>query len=156
MMKNFHAQATIEAPASKVWGHLTDFESYPEWNPFLRSVQGEPREGATIYIQVANQPRPIKGRIKQLIPNTRLQLESLGPLGLGLLKALFTCEITPLEGNRQVVFTANETFEGLLTRVVSSSLDQQSPLYNEMCQSLKARVEHLQSVREDPVGPQLQ
>ncbi len=141
MIKKFHAQATFEAPADKVWEHLTDFESYPEWNPFLRSVQGQSKEDATIYIQVANQPRPIKGRIKQLIPNNRLQLESLGPLGLGLLKALFTCEITPLEGNRQVLFTVDETFKGPLTRIVSSSLEQQSPLYNEMCQSLKMRVE---------------
>ena len=145
MKKNFHAQATIKAPASKVWEHLTDFESYPEWNPFLRSVQGEPKEGATIYIIVANQPRPIKGKIKQLIPDARLQLESLGPLGLGLLRALFTCEITPLEDSHQVTFAVNETFEGPLTRIVSSSLEQQSSLYNELCQSLKMRVENLYS-----------
>jgi hypothetical protein len=139
-MKKFHAQIRIEAPASKVWEHLTDFAGYPEWNPFLRSVQGELHEGATIEIQVANQPRPIKGRIKQLVPNARLQLESHVPLGL--LKALFTCEITPLEGNRQVKFTVNETFKGLLAGILGSRLERQGPLYDEMCKSLKTRVEN--------------
>ncbi len=138
-MKKFHAQTTIDAPASMVWEHLTDFANYPEWNPFLRSVQGEPEEGAAISIQVANQSRPIKGRIKQLIPNSKLQLESLAPLGL--MRALLTCEIAPMEGNRQVNFTVNETFEGLLSRIFSSRLEQQGPLYDEMCKSLKTRVE---------------
>ncbi|MCP4423276.1 MAG: SRPBCC domain-containing protein [Chloroflexi bacterium] len=138
-MKTFHAQTIIKASADKTWGHLTDFARYSEWNPFLRSAQGDLQEGAVISIQVANQPRPIKGKIKQLIPNARLQLESIGPLGL--LKALFTCEIVPLEDNRQVKFTVNETFTGPLAKLFGSKLEQQSPLYSEMCQSLKTRVE---------------
>ncbi len=140
-MKEFHAQTTIQAPSGAVWEHVTDFDSYSEWNPFmvLAFVQGEVRQGATIEIQIANQPRPVQGTIEQLVPNTRLQLKSQAPLGL--LKALFTCEITPLEGNQQVKLTINETFEGLLATIFGARLEQQRPLYQAMCESLKTRVE---------------
>lgn len=140
-MKKFHAQTTIEAPTSVVWEHLTDFASYSEWNPFMVSAQGEVREGAIIEVQIAKQPRPIQGTIEQLVPNARLRLKSHVPLGL--LKALFTCEITPLQGHHQVKFTVSETFEGLLAFILGSRLEQQRPLYHEMCQALKTRVESL-------------
>ncbi len=32
-MKVFEAPIDIEAPIDVVWHHLTDFASYPEWNP---------------------------------------------------------------------------------------------------------------------------
>ncbi len=33
-MKEIHTEIEINAPAGKVWRVLTDFPSYPEWNPF--------------------------------------------------------------------------------------------------------------------------
>jgi len=34
-MKVFESQIDINAPIELVWQHLTAFEHYPEWNPFV-------------------------------------------------------------------------------------------------------------------------
>lgn len=48
----------IRAPIDIVWGVLTDFESYPEWNPHIRRVRGSVHQGARIAIH----SRPPGGR----------------------------------------------------------------------------------------------
>jgi uncharacterized membrane protein len=35
-------QIHMKAPAQRVWQVLTDFAAYPEWNPFIRRVNGRP------------------------------------------------------------------------------------------------------------------
>lgn len=40
----------IRAPIEVAWKVLTDFASYPEWNPLLRRVRGRPRVGRRITI----------------------------------------------------------------------------------------------------------
>jgi hypothetical protein len=50
----------IRAPQDAVWKVLTDFASYPEWNPHIRQVRGQARVGARLTIR--SQPpsgRPI-------------------------------------------------------------------------------------------------
>lgn len=42
----------IVASASEVWWQLTNFEGYPEWNPFITSVRGNLREGARLSVTV--------------------------------------------------------------------------------------------------------
>ena len=39
-MKELRSEIEIEAPTERVWGVLTDFAAYPEWNPFIRRVSG--------------------------------------------------------------------------------------------------------------------
>ena len=45
-MKEIRKETEIEAPVPDVWMVLTDFASYPEWNPFMRSIKGDLAEGA--------------------------------------------------------------------------------------------------------------
>jgi hypothetical protein len=44
-MKEINTEIEINASAEKVWQLLTDFAAYPQWNPFIRSVNGKPEEG---------------------------------------------------------------------------------------------------------------
>ena len=41
----------IRAPQDAVWKVLADFASYPEWNPHVRRVRGEPRVGGRLTIR---------------------------------------------------------------------------------------------------------
>ncbi|MBL8019905.1 MAG: SRPBCC domain-containing protein [Leptospirales bacterium] len=43
-----HTSIVIQAPPEKVWNVLTDFEDYPNWNPFIRRVFGKVSIGSTI------------------------------------------------------------------------------------------------------------
>jgi hypothetical protein len=38
----------IHANASSVWKELTNFEAYPEWNPFVTRIEGEVKVGNRI------------------------------------------------------------------------------------------------------------
>ncbi|SIR63074.1 SRPBCC domain-containing protein [Natronorubrum thiooxidans] len=42
----------IDAPPDVVWDVLLEFESYPEWNPFVRAIEGEPTEGEQLRIRI--------------------------------------------------------------------------------------------------------
>ena len=40
-MKEVHSEVEIEASGERVWQILTDFASFPLWNPFIRRISGE-------------------------------------------------------------------------------------------------------------------
>ncbi len=44
--KEIHAELDIEASPERVWEVLTDFASFPEWNPFIRDASGGLKSGA--------------------------------------------------------------------------------------------------------------
>jgi uncharacterized protein YndB with AHSA1/START domain len=45
-MKELHSEIEIDASAELVWGVLTDFASYPEWNSSSARSAGSPRSGS--------------------------------------------------------------------------------------------------------------
>jgi uncharacterized membrane protein len=51
-MKQLHTEVEIEAPAERVWELLTDFATYPEWNPFIRSISGQPAPGERLEVRI--------------------------------------------------------------------------------------------------------
>jgi hypothetical protein len=65
----------IGAPPDAVWGVLTDFERYPEWNPSLTSISGELRPGSTVSLTLALPGRPslkVKAGLADVEPGRRL------------------------------------------------------------------------------------
>ena len=38
----------INAPPRSVWKVLVDFPAHPQWNPFVRTIEGSPREGENV------------------------------------------------------------------------------------------------------------
>jgi hypothetical protein len=49
--KEMNTEIEIDAPPELVWGVLTDFASYPEWNPMIRKASGELRTGARLKVR---------------------------------------------------------------------------------------------------------
>jgi uncharacterized protein YndB with AHSA1/START domain len=47
MPQTISTTITIQASANKVWTVLTNFETYPIWNPFIKSIEGEIKVGHT-------------------------------------------------------------------------------------------------------------
>ncbi len=52
-MKTVETMVEIAAPVARVWDVLADFDSYPEWNPFIKSITGQLacREKLSVFIQ---------------------------------------------------------------------------------------------------------
>ena len=44
-MKELRTEIEIQSTAERVWQLLTDFPSFPQWNPFIRKASGNIRVG---------------------------------------------------------------------------------------------------------------
>jgi uncharacterized protein YndB with AHSA1/START domain len=51
-MKELHSEIEIDAPAERVWHLITDFASYPQWNPFIRTISGPPTPGERLEVRI--------------------------------------------------------------------------------------------------------
>jgi uncharacterized membrane protein len=51
-MKIINAEIEINAPCDRVWSILSDFGSYPSWNPFIREIHGRPEVGSTLTVAI--------------------------------------------------------------------------------------------------------
>ena len=45
-------ETIIDAPAERVWAEMTDFASFPEWNPFVRQAEGRLEPGEQLKIRL--------------------------------------------------------------------------------------------------------
>ena len=142
-MKEIHTEIEINAPAEKVWRVLTDFAAYPEWNPFVRRVEGEVSVGARLHVYI--QPSGGKGmsfRPTVLVADPNRELRWLGHLWLpGLFDGEHSFSIEPLDEGR-VRFVQRERFGGLLLPLLSKMLDGDTRRgFEEMNRALKLRAE---------------
>lgn len=116
MRKLIRTEIAIQAPAEVVWRHLTDFESFPEWNPFIRRASGRPQVGERLDIRLQLGPGPLvrfTPRVVAAVPGRTLRwLARTGPPRLFDVVRSFELAPRPGEG---VVFTQSEVCTGLLT-----------------------------------------
>ena len=142
-MKELRSEIEIEAPAERVWQLLTDFSSFPQWNPFIRHASGTILVGERLEVNI--QPSGARGmtfRPSVLKAEPNRELRWLGHL---LIPGLFDGEhiftIEPL-GESRVRFTQREVFTGLLVPLFARGLDTDTRRgFEEMNQALKARAE---------------
>ncbi len=142
-MRELKTHIEINTPAQRVWQILADFESYSRWNPFIRSISGEPKEGSRL--KVFMQPPGSRGMtfkpvVLKAEPNKELRW--LGRLFVpGLFSGEHSLVIEPTVGNR-VIFTQSEKFKGLLVPLLWKSLDKNTREgFNQMNAALKKLAE---------------
>jgi hypothetical protein len=121
-----HVQTRIDIAATfeRVWSVLVGFESYPGWNPFVRSIEGslEVDRQLTIVIEPS-------GSSAMRFRPTVLKVEPLRELrwkGKLLVPGLFDGEhYFKLEANPAggVTFYQGELFSGILVPLFRRSLD---------------------------------
>ncbi len=51
MIENY-TEVEIDAPVERVWEIMTDFEAFPDWNPFIKKMRGDLEVGATLHEKV--------------------------------------------------------------------------------------------------------
>lgn len=67
----FKTTFPIDASPARVWEVLTDFGSYPDWNPSLPRIEGELRPGETVSLTLGMPGRPsanVKATLDEVEP----------------------------------------------------------------------------------------
>ena len=143
MPKELDTNIEIDAPANTVWEALTDFDRYSQWNPFIRSIRGEAKQGEQLEVFI--QPpggsgmtfRPV---ILDLQPGRELRW-----IGRLLLPGIFDGEHQfQLEalGENRTRLIHREVFSGLLVPLLWRDLDTKTRQgFEEMNHALKRLVE---------------
>jgi hypothetical protein len=132
----------IDAPPSAVWAVLADTTAYPDWNPFVRRLSGDLREGAKLEAHIeapGGRGMTFKPTVVAAEPGRELRW-----LGRLLLPGVFDGEhrfrLEPLAsgGTR---FVQSERFSGVLVRLLAGTLAKTEIGFQAMNHALKARVE---------------
>ncbi len=121
---------------------LTDFESLPEWNPFLREAEGELTAGSRLKVRI----EPPGGRGMTLRPNVLVAgpNRELRWLGRVLVRGLADGEhVFALEalGEGRTRFVQREAFRGPLWALLRGTLERTEQGFDAMDAALKERAE---------------
>lgn len=122
--KEIRTEIIIHATPAAVWKILTDFERYPSWNPFIKSIAGKAEQGNKITARI--EPPGASGmtftpRLLSVIKNQELRW-----LGHLFIPGLFDGEhIFELYENTDgsTTFVQREKFKGMLVSLFSKMLD---------------------------------
>ena len=137
----------IDAPAQEVWGILTDFDAYGEWNPSMR-IEGTAQPGTRLVVHMgADGGRGTAFKPTVLAAEPGRELRWVGKLGAGGI----------VDGEHFFVLAPNadgttrldhgENFSGALVALVKlfdhGSLEKSHNGYDDFNQALKQRAETL-------------
>lgn len=117
MTQEINTSIKIQASPEKIWSVLTDFEQYPDWNPFIKSIDGDVETGKTITVKI--QPHKSSAMTFKPIVLTRVENKKLSWQGKFLFKGLFDGEHQfelKDHQNGTVTFVHSEIFSGTLVR----------------------------------------
>lgn len=142
-MKEIKTEILIHAGPQKVWAILMDFQKYPGWNPFIRSLTGTVAVGNRITVRL--EPPGAKGMTFQPRVLALEQQKELRWLGKVLFRGLFDGEHKfelADNGNGTTTFRQSETFKGILVPLFRKMLDINTPDgFRLMNRKLKERAE---------------
>ncbi len=129
---------SIAAPRARVWAVLTDWPSYPSWNPFIRRIEGRLATGQVITADLHTtnlKPRTVNAKILIVDPNQQLRW-------LGALPGLFSGEHYWILRDRPDGGTdleQGEVFKGVMVPFIKP--ERLRVDYEAMNKAMKARAE---------------
>ena len=142
-MKEIRSETIIKASPDKVWMFFNDFGNFAQWNPFIRSVEGEVSIGNKIKIKLTPpdaRPMIFKPRVLKIEQNKELRW-----LGHLFIPGLFDGEhifefIDNKDGTTK--FIQREIFTGMLVPFLKKMLDENTRRgFELMNQKLKEKCE---------------
>jgi uncharacterized protein YndB with AHSA1/START domain len=139
-MRRFSTKSTIRASPERVWRILTDLQRWPAWNTTVTGVEGEVALGKKVTVRVKLAPGqafPVK--VAALEPPRRMVWRGGMPIA-SLFKGERTYLLTP-RGSGEVEFFMEEVFDGLLAGLITRSIPDMQPAFDEFAACLKAEAE---------------
>ena len=140
-MIHLKTELIIGAPRNVVWHVLTDFQEFPNWNPFMILVRGELKLGQKLEITVINKSK--KTSFHSVVTKVADQesFEWQGSALLGAFKGRHYFKLEDL-GNNGTNFIHGEYFSGLLSGLVLKLIGKDTEAgFERMNQALKETAE---------------
>ena len=140
-MRAISATIDIAATPQQVWAVLADLDSYPQWNPFIRSASGQLAEGATLTLRLApEQGRAMTFRPRVLAVRPGELLRWIGRLIMpGIFDGTHQFVLEDMGGHTRL--TQSETFRGVLVPFTGKIISQTEADFRALNQALKQRAE---------------
>jgi hypothetical protein len=138
-MKSFASSIAIQAAPEAIWQVLTDARAYPQWNTTVTRVDGTIALGQKVTVHAKLAP----GRafpVKVVTLDAPRRMVWSGGMPLGLFKGDRVFELRAMAGGR-VEFTMREDYSGLLAPLITKSIPDLQPAFDEFAACLKARAE---------------
>ena len=137
-------EIVIGASPDAVWEVLLDFDSYPEWNPFITSASGQAETGERLAVTIQPQGRramQFRPEVLRALPGQELSwLGRVGVPGLFDGEHRFILEADADSGGTR--FIQRETFSGILLPFIWWSMGAPTRGgFEAMNRALKQRVE---------------
>ncbi len=140
MTKEIKTEIIIHSTPKKIWKKLTDFKSYPNWNPFIKEISGKLRVSERIKVKIQpenSSAMTFKPTILDYKKNKRLIWK-----GKFIFKGLFDGEHKfELIDNKNgtTIFRQSEEFSGILVGIfnlknIKKSFEQMNWKLKEICE----------------------
>lgn len=135
-------EVEIAAAPERVWAVLCDFSRYPEWNPFIKSIDGELAVGAMLHV-IETPPdgseRSYRARLVKLEPESELRWSAKSFVS-GIFDSEHFIRLATRERGATRVVNASD-FSGWLVQYKGNALTQTARGLVGMNEALKRRVE---------------
>jgi hypothetical protein len=138
-VKSFESETLINARPSTVWDIVTDASNVTVWESGITAIDGEMRDGGTIWITTnGNGRRGLRMRVQQ-IPGEVMRWRTTLPLVL--LHRTFTVSLSPEAGQTHLRIT--HQVGGLLSPFAGKTLPALPDAIETVVQAVKKRAELL-------------
>ena len=143
-MKEIKTEIIINASSKDVWNVLTNFSQYPEWNPFIRSLEGQAVEDTKLVATLKLKDRkPMVFKPVVTASEENKKFEWLGKTPLNVVNGRHYFVVEEIS-NGQVKFVHGEQFTGILAKPFHKRLAEPTQKgFIEMNKALKERAEQL-------------
>ncbi|HKO54074.1 MAG TPA: SRPBCC domain-containing protein [Polyangiaceae bacterium] len=136
------SELEIAAPAAEVWGILTDFPRYQEWNPFITELKSDGIVGHPVRLLLSlpeGRDYRLKPKLLRMEQDHELRFRAhlLFP---GLFDGEHFLRVQALHA-RRCRFVQGENFSGVLLRFSGRTLTQVARGFDYMNEALKRRAE---------------
>ncbi|NQU37979.1 MAG: SRPBCC domain-containing protein [Actinobacteria bacterium] len=134
----FSTQISINSTPEHIWSLLIDLSAWSSWNATITSTEGSIEIGNKIKIEVtANPGKAFPVKVTELIEPRSLVFT--GGMPLGLFKGVRTFTLTPKGSATE--FAMSEVYSGPLARMITKSIPDLQPSFDDFAASLKQRAE---------------
>ncbi len=135
----YESSASIAASPEAIWSTLVDAAAYPAWDSGVERVEGRIAPGETIKVYSKVSPgRAFPVKVTEFTAGRSMRWS--GGMPLGLFKGERSFTLTP-EGNGTTRFVVREVYSGPLVGMMSRSMPDLQPSFDQFARGLKAKAE---------------